>query len=85
MICMPWQLSLGLLSQNLPRILSIPTFHDRFHKNHVVGPYPEPYKSRLHYVIHLSKIHFNKFHCFTVHFNSLSIMIQQMHFYVIKH
>jgi hypothetical protein len=56
---MPWQMSLGLLSQNLPRILSKPTFHYRFHKNHVVGPYPEPYKSRLHNVIHLFKIHFN--------------------------
>jgi hypothetical protein len=26
-----------------------------------------------------------KFYCFTLHFNSLSIMIQQMHFYIIKH
>jgi hypothetical protein len=26
-----------------------------------------------------------EFHCFTVHFNSLSIMIQQKHFYIIKH
>jgi hypothetical protein len=26
-----------------------------------------------------------KFHCFTVHFSSLSIMIQQMHLYIIKH
>jgi hypothetical protein len=25
------------------------------------------------------------FHCFTVHFNSLSIMIQQMHLCIIKH
>jgi len=56
MICMPWQTSLGLLSQNLPRILSKPTFHDRFLKNHVIGPYPEPYKSRLHDVVHLRPI-----------------------------
>jgi hypothetical protein len=26
-----------------------------------------------------------EFHCFTVHFNSLSILVQQMHFYIIKH
>jgi hypothetical protein len=26
-----------------------------------------------------------QFHCFTVHFNSLNIMSQQMHLYVIKH
>jgi len=59
MICMPWQMSLGLLSQNLPRILSKPTFHDRFRKNNVIGPCPEPYKSRLNDVIHFFKIHFN--------------------------
>jgi hypothetical protein len=27
----------------------------------------------------------NEFHCFTVHFNSLCVMVQLMHLYVIKH
>jgi hypothetical protein len=35
-------------------------------------------------VTHTSLLAF-KFHCFTMRFNSLSIMIQQMHFYIIKH
>jgi hypothetical protein len=26
-----------------------------------------------------------KFHCFTVHFNSLCVMVQLMHLFVIKH
>jgi hypothetical protein len=28
---------------------------------------------------------YSVFHCFTVHFNSLNIMSQQMHIYIIKH
>jgi hypothetical protein len=27
----------------------------------------------------------NEFHCFTVHFNSLCVMVQLMHLFVIKH
>jgi energy-converting hydrogenase Eha subunit H len=31
------------------------------------------------------QINRNSFHCFAVHFNSLCVMVQLMHLYVIKH
>jgi hypothetical protein len=31
------------------------------------------------------QINVSSFHCFTVYFNSLNIMSQQMHIYIIKH
>jgi hypothetical protein len=31
------------------------------------------------------KYHQNQFHCFTMHFNSLYIMVQLMHLFVLKH